>query len=390
MGVSFAYLSAGRMCLKRDGEPVVTVDSHYARQARERAVQIQQRNAWKTAGTGARFMSGGAVWGRGGPSEAVLRTQITGLTRGPGSGEVYYALETSDVSGVFLLRDAGAQEDRLFHTTDYHVAELSLRDDHEMLTCVVGYRDGSSNIGIMQSDGSGLTEVTQGDAIDRAPHWVPGCKNQLVFQSAGIGRTAQGLAMGQSPFAIHKVDTERGEVTCLAEDPDHDLLAPQLLADGTLYYIRRPYRGATPKLSPGRALLDFVLFPFRLFHALFQYLNFFSVSYTGKPLTTAGGQRQKMADVRQMMIWGNLIQADKSTQSAEEEVSALVPDSWQLVRRSPNGQTTTLAKSVVSFDLCKDGTLICSNGNAILHLGQDGTSQWLHKDKLIEHVVACE
>jgi hypothetical protein len=196
--------------------------------------------------------------------------------------------------------------------------------------------------------------------------------------------------MGLAPFAIHQADIARGEITCLLEDPKHDLLGPQLTPGGDLYYIRRPYQSQGGSWSPGRALLDLVLFPFRLLHALFQYLNFFTAAYTGKPLTTAGGERQRAADVRQMMIWGNLISADKSVRGGGEDASGLVPDSWQLVRQARSGSTTILAKGVLSFDLCEDQSLIYTNGSAIFHLDHSGAGKRLHEDKLIEHVVACD
>ena len=100
---------------------------------------------------------------------------------------------------MFVLCDSGEQEQRLFHTSDYRVADLCVRGDRKMMACAIRYREGTSNIAVMQADGSALTEVTQGDAVDQAPHWVPGSQNEIVFQSAGIGRNSDGLAMGLRP-----------------------------------------------------------------------------------------------------------------------------------------------------------------------------------------------
>ncbi len=55
---------------------------------------------------------------------------------------------------------------------------------------------------------------------------------------------------------------------------------------------------------------DVLLLPFRLIYAIFQFLNFFSSAlFTGHKLTAAGGPKSKEMDVKQMMIWGNLVRA---------------------------------------------------------------------------------
>ncbi len=70
---------------------------------------------------------------------------------------------------------------------------------------------------------------------------------------------------------------------------DLDLHTETNQVDGHLYYIRRPYE--VSHFSPRTALLDLVLFPFRLLRAVFHFLNFFSLVYSRKPLTTASGPK---------------------------------------------------------------------------------------------------
>jgi hypothetical protein len=92
---------------------------------------------------------------------------------------------------------------------------------------------------MMCGDGTDLREVTQGDSIDDAPRWAPASANELIFQSAAIGRNQASFAVTQGPFAIHKLNLDVGEVSTLAEDPQFDLLMPHLSSDGTLYYVVR-------------------------------------------------------------------------------------------------------------------------------------------------------
>jgi len=259
------------------------------------------------------------------------------------------------------------------------------------VACSVLHRDGTAALGLMNADASDLCEITEGDVRDQAPSFVPGPGRRIVYQSAGIGRDRNGLLGGVGTFAIHELDLDRGEVTTLLEDPKADLLCPRIANDGALLYIRRP-TAREHGFSVFRAFLDVVLFPFRLLFAILQYLNFFSARYTGKPLTTAGGPKQQGADIRQMMVWGNLLDAERTAkQSAEEgEPQALVPRSWKLVRRRPGGEPEVLAESVGFFDLCRDGSLLFTTGSAIYQLRADGSKERLHAAPLVEQVIALD
>jgi hypothetical protein len=275
MSYSYAYLSQGQLHLKLGDEPIRPVDSKFGESVRQRAAQIQNRNAWKTQGTGARFMSGGALWGRGAERDPLeTRIAITGVSSGCRPGELFYSLSTDEIGGVFLLRERATDELRLLHTADFRVRRLAAGPGQDSLACVIQRKGGQSCIAVMHSDGAELREVTQGDTIDDAPHWIPGSAREIVFQSAAIGRNSSGFAVTQAAFAIHKLDLEAGTVTVLAEDPKFDLLMPQIAADDSLYYIRRPYRDPNQSPSPWRAALDLVMLPFRLLYAVFQFPEF--------------------------------------------------------------------------------------------------------------------
>lgn len=332
-------------------------------------------------------MSGGALWGAKPHDPAALRIAIDGICNGCVGDELVYALHSDEISGVFRLRNKASEEERLLHTADFHVRRLHASRNRDRLACVLARKTGNSCIAIMRGDGSELTEVTQGDAVDDAPHWLPGASSELVFQSAAIGRDQNGLAAGQAPFTIQKLNLEAGEVVSLAEDPDHDLLTPQISLDGALYYIRRPYRSSHQTSGFLRALLDLVLMPFRLLYALFQYLNFFTARYTGNTLTSAGGARQKNGDLQQLMIWGNLIDAQKAAmQNGTHDRPALVPKTWELVRQSGNG-SEVVARSVLSFDLCGDGSVLYSDGSSVFLRNPLGRTETMAKDALIEQVI---
>jgi hypothetical protein len=384
----FAYLDQGKLRLHAGGAGM-TVESEFGRSLRERAAQIQHRHAWKSQGRGAQFMTG-MLWPEQMGDPSGFRIAITSVAQGRRPGELLYSLETNDVSGIFAV-DADGVELRLFHTADFRVRHIALSADRSTLAASIFQDAFTSNIGVMQAEGTNLLMATDGDSCDLAPRWAPGAGRRLVFQSAGVGRDGAGRVCGLGPFAVQELDLDSGVMELLAEEADCDLLGPQKTADGALYYIRRPYRSGREKMNPWQALRDALLFPFRMAYAVFQFFNFFSMRYTGKPLSTSKGAAQRQPDLKQMMIWGNLVDVDSAARQdrLDPEAPALVPSSWQLIRQCSSGRKEVLAKGVVSFDIAGDGSLLYSNGSAIHRIGAcGGQAERILVGKMIEQVTA--
>jgi len=380
---SLAYVSQGKLHLHGDADR--TIESAFGRSLRERAAQIHNRHAWKTAGRGAQFMRG-MLWPETGGDPSEFRILITSVSRGREPGELLYSLETDAISGLFLV-DATGFEQRLFHTADYRVRHIALSPSGDTLAVSVLHSNMTANLGVMNGDGSDFREISEGDSLDLAPRWVPGGK-YLVFQTAGLGRDAAGRFSGYGPFAVQQLDLDSGDLATLAEDADSDLLGPQLTPSGDLYYIRRPYAGKRKPVNPLTIMKDTLLFPFRMSYAIFQFFNFFSMRYTGKPLATARGAVGRTPDLKQMMIWGNLVDVDQARRenSGEADAPSLVPSSWQLVRQSAAGKDV-VAKGVLSFDLGPDGSVVCSNGSAVHRIQPDGKRERLLVGNMIEQVA---
>jgi hypothetical protein len=379
---SIAYVAGGKLHLKLGDAPVRSYESAFAQQVRDRHVEIHQRHSWKQEGRGARFMSG-LLWGGPERDPSLLRVAITSLARGAGAGELLYAMDTEGRTAVCLFRSEDGSERRLLHGAAERIRDLRVAPDGQRIACSVLHPDGTASIGIMSPDATDLHEVTEGDALDRFPCWLPGSGSRLVYQSAGIGRDGAGRLSGLGASEVHVLDLGAGTLETLASDSAYDLLCPQMDAQGTLYCLRRP-RETGRRGSLGRILLDFVLLPARLLYAVFQYLNFFSARYTGKPLTTAGGPRKQGADMRQMMVWSNLMQAETDG----EEPAATVPRDWQLVRIAARQRPEVVASSVLAFDLGADGSLVYSTGSAIHHLAGDGKHQRLLSEDRVEALVS--
>jgi hypothetical protein len=391
MDTPYAFIAQGVLhFLEKDGK-INAVESEFGKKVCERAFSIYQRNAWKREGTGAHFMSGGLIWAAG-QQQVSSRIQVflTGLAKGRLNGEWFYSLDTGSISGMFRM-PSDQTEQRLFHTSEFHMRHPSVHLETGEIACSLTNRDGSTNIAYMSDQGAGVTEVTEGDSMDLAPSWVPGTNRRLVFQSAGIARDSHGHFRGYGPFAIHSLDLDENRMNTLCEDPQLDYLWPKMELDGSLHFIRRPYVKPGLHFHWGRFLMDILLFPFRFLFAILQYCNFFTIRYTGKPLSTVGGARQRDMDLKRMMVQSNILNAAQAYQLEEkgkEEDTSLVPSSSQLIRRLPSGQEDVLAKGVLSFDLCSGGSILYSDGATVFRVDKEGRQVQLAKGQFIEQVVA--
>ena len=377
-----AFLSQRKLHVRQNGVTRM-LESEFERTVRERAASIERRHAWKTQGRGAMFAGG--VWAAQPGVPNHVPALLTGLSAAP-EGALLYSMETDAVSGIFLL-DACGVETRLFHTADFRIRHAALDSAGATLAATAFHKaDMRSNIAVLPLRGTEFSEVTEGDSFDQVPCWVPGPGRRIVFQSAGVGRDAAGRFAGLGPCAIQQFDLDSGELDEVVSEAGRDLLQPRQTADGALYYIRKPHESGAPTPSLLGSLKDATLFPFRMARAVFQYFNIFSMMYTGKPLVTRKGAVQRQMDPRQLFIYGNLAHAQMAT--PEDETQGLAPSSWELLRRSPGGQTETIAKNVLTFDLAGDGSVLHSDGAAITWLGPDGRSERVLKAELIERVLA--
>ncbi len=379
-----AWLAQGQLRMKAPGEPPRTIESQFAKGIRERAVRAQQRHGWKMGGQGERFLAGAMLWGRVPRDPAAIRANITSLCRGAAAGQVLYSLESDDFCAILALEKLGQEERRLWNKNDKRLSHLAMGPDGAM-ACSVIHKFGTANLAVRLDEDSGLSEITEGDSVDTAPCWVPDHPRRLVFQSAGIGRNRHGHFAGLGPFSIQQLDIDSGKMETLIEDPGWDFLTPQVDEAGRLYYIRRPYQTGR-ELSPWRMVKDFFLFPFRLLYAIFQFLQFFSMSYTGKKLTSADGTSARPMDIKEMIIWGNRVSANQASVETDETPD-LVPGTWQLMRQRPGYDPEVLAKGVLAYDLAPDGSIFYSNGSAIFLRDPGGKTERLHKDRLIEQVI---
>lgn len=378
----FAFLSNGNIFVRARGGAVEQLHSPYVQEAIDRRERARERNAWKQ-GTSFRIAAGGGMRDFQPADRPIIATSAT-YER---NGNLLYFLRDETIGALFRREAESGKELRLISRTNLQLSDLAPSPDGALLAAASLQTDGVSNIALLQADGSSYREVTGGDTLDTAPAWIPGAPNRLLFQSTGLARNEGGLIAARGNACILKLDMDSGSVSPILDDAGYDFLRPRVDPVGNLLFIRRPFR--TPSYGMGKMLTDTLLFPFRLLRAVFHYLNFFSLMYSRKPLTSADNPALQ-ADIKQILLQGRVVDAEKALRTARsvQGVPSLVPDNWELVRRDPYGNERVLATNVASYDFGADGTIVYSNGQGVFVLEQEGAARVALTDQLVSEVVA--
>jgi hypothetical protein len=366
-----AYLADGRIFIKEgDAEPNEILCT-FAENLKERMAKLHQKNDWKNSGGNP--MTGALVWGGNPFDEGHVGTAIAAIAPSDEDGELLYGLNTDDVAGIFLRPVLqNADEKRLIHTNESNIHTLSSPDSEGRIICSISGLGGLQNLSIYRSGSPGFTGITEGDSLDAAAAWIPGKDGHLVYQSAGIGRDGNGQWIDTGPASVEHLDTTRGEIHPLLGDRQHDYLSPQVSAEGKLYCIRRPYKGGG-RIGFGKFASGWLGAPFRLIGAIGSWL------ILGKSLNSAGGSKTNSPDLREMMMMGNQIDANKLREEAArrgDKNPDMVPKTWQLIETSASKPSPTearvIAKGVTAFHATPDGEIIYSNGSAIFKQSAGG------------------
>ncbi|MGH1485075.1 MAG: hypothetical protein ACRBCI_02570 [Cellvibrionaceae bacterium] len=298
--------------------------------------------------------------------------------------KLLYFLADDRMGGLFEFDFTEQQEKRLLHKQNLFYQSLSYNNNSNKLLFSQQYQNGIANIGISATDGSNIKELTGGDTLDSAPCWVQDTQDQILFQSSGLARGEHGNIIAYGPSSIMMLDLSTQEISPVLEHSNFDFISPKVAQHGDLYFIRRPY--TIPNYSYGNAFIDLIALPFRLLRTLFHYLNFMSLVYSEKPLTSASGPKVT-ADLKNILLKGKQIDAEKAlrTEKRIQGVPSLVPKSWQLIRKTRSGKEMIIAENVASFYLTDEDIIIYSNGIGIFEANEE-CHNVLARDKLINEI----
>ena len=183
-----------------------------------------------------------------------------------------------------------------------------------------------------------------------------------------------------------------GDLDVVISDPKFDFFKPKLDSSGNLYFIKRPYTHGDQRESPVTTLKDIVFAPFKIIRAIVGWLDFFTQRYTGESLKTTSGNnpaKSQQKSEEELFVEGNLIKAQQNlerNQKLGEKYPGTIPNSWELVKRSPSGNMTVLKKGVMSYAI-KDDQIFYSNGKYLVEILPDQSEKLLLEAKLISKIM---
>lgn len=376
------YISDGKLFSHSEAEKSVQIDSQYVDDMNARQEKSKKLAGWKEGTT---WDTSFAQMRGMGERHEESNIEFSSVTR-VGSEKLLYFLKGAGFGGLFEYGLETQKERRLVHRQNLDYRDLSRPNERSQVLLCSMQNGGNANIAMIEPEANTYQELTGGDTIDKAPAWVWGRPNQMVYQSQGLARDPQGYIKGVGPAEIILFDTQSGELDTVFADQDTDYLQPQISRGGSLYFITRPYEGAM--YTKSNALSDALFFPFRLLRAVFHYLNFFSLMYSRKPLTSAGGP-QTNKDPKDIVLQGRRIDAEKALRqnTGINGTPSLVPADWILVRCDEQGNQETLATHVASYSLGADDNIVYSNGCSVFYITPEGNHKKVLQEKLIDEVL---
>lgn len=390
--MNFKYISGGRL-YEYDGAATREICSTILESYKRKIKDSAERNEWKYTGSGAAFT--GSFRPGASPDDAVSAVYSQVSCVGEHRGEVIYAIDIDATNGIYRKSGDSGEEGIVLCSSNTRYMDFDIRGDMMTVSSAFG---GEANIGVMDLVNKKYVTYTEGNTLDVTPVWSRVSTDKIYFTSIGLpesnpfDRPVEEESYGQmlghmyaprsrgaerAPATVCVLDISRGTLDELLADDRFDFTHPMSTRDGTLYYIKRPYRPIEGRDSLG-CLVDIFMLPVRLFEALFGFLNVFSAKYSGKTLSRSDVRHR---DEKQLFIDGNLINAErelKANAKRGEKHPGIIPRSWELRRLMPNGEDVLVRAGVLAYKVDEEsGDILFSNGSSIIKLDKDGKEEKL-------------
>ncbi|MCI8817102.1 MAG: hypothetical protein HFF15_09780 [Angelakisella sp.] len=372
MAEMILFSNGERMGMIREGETFPLPSQRYQRY-REAMQEIRRQHQWKNSGTGALFM--GNLSGLAEDQEPAVRIGGMALL----DGLLYYTAFLGGVGGLYTKDplNPDAPEGVIVHRQGMNTAGLCWNGASFATTLLEGRE---RHLGFFTLPRGELTVVTQGETVEAGPSWSRDCQ-QVWFSSAGWGREAPGGEPVLGPRAICRLDANTMELTEVYAQPGRDCISPQEGEDGSLWFLRRPRR----EEQEGNTLADIAAAPGKVVRAMGGWLDLFTRRYAGESLRSGGGKAKQKPE-RDLIIEGNLINAQRAleeNQSQGEAYPGIIPRSWELVRLAPGGENPEVVqKGVLAYALAPGG-YVFSNGRHILRATGTGKPELLAEEGMV-------
>ncbi|MCI6501862.1 MAG: hypothetical protein MSA49_01330 [Clostridia bacterium] len=410
------YIAGGEMhSFDTDTQASSYISSPVLEDYRKRVRENAKRNEWKHAGSGAAFLSEGGEKALS-PEEAVMQIRAGIHALYVTEDAMDYALSIDDICGIYKHRPKEAQDGIIISDSNMRYTFFAKEPKSGRLAVCCEFA-GEIHLGLLLPGENHCSLITEGLSRERWPSWSEKVPDRLWFSECGLAASLpesdrkklksypqmvldslSQQAYTEGPFSISRFDTQAYEMIPVLSDPKQRIsyIKPHEAQDGFLYYIKKPYENGAEK-SGRPSIGDILLAPFRLIGALFGFMNFFTMKYSGKTLTKSGGaSKAKHPSEADLWIDGNLFHAEKEAQKNAREGDkhpGAIPRSYVLCRcplrdGSPAGPEEIIRRGIIAYHCLPDGSLLCSNGTYLLKLTPAGDGHYKETVLLKERAVS--
>lgn len=378
MQMKIFFLSDGEMMVYDNGT-VRRLHSERKAQYIRVARSLEERNAWKYEGAGAKFQQQMNPYEqRSRTAEASCQVRAVAAWK----GQLLYALTTPEIGGLYVKdpADDNAPESNWLSEREFRPAEMHVQGGQVVIALDSAL--GERHIAMMQGDAPRYEMLTQGDTQDSAPFLCADGRT-LYYASSGWARNENGMPLAKGPSALLRLDLRSGDLDEIAAADDADYLRPKTSPDGTLYVIRKPYKAEGPK-RPG--LIDKAKNIGAAVKGLGKLLQFMGdPEGAAKRTPRVAGQSAEAAQKR--MLEGVMLEIAAPKGSAEDDAGC-IPADWLLMRQTVDGHFEEVCKGVADYDFDGDA-LIYTDGRRIIRL-ENGKKTVLHKAVFIPRIVVSK
>ena len=382
--MKFLYENLGKFTY-REEQQEREYESDYLTHYIRSSTQISDKNAWKEKGFGAAFRGVSS----GDSTDRKIEASVNGIALADGQ-DFFYSITVDNMSGIFR-KNMSAERDsetHVIHSSDMEFYDLDYCAGSNLLAASVKNDPYSQNIALFDLCQGDYSILTDGDSLDRHPRFSQSAANTILFDSCGIGRDSSGNFVEYGPSSLYRLDTMTNNIEEIISAENRSLVCPKDDAQGNLYYIERPAKIREKKPN---IFIEVLLIPFKLIYAIYRFLESFTMLFTGKTFTSksSGDNPAKNKSEREIFFEGNLIEAEKNlkkNRKRREKFPGIAPDSWKLLRRTPDGSIQTMMNGVISFDVDADGNVLYTNGKNVLLIKKDGNMEKLADAALCKHV----
>ena len=97
-------------------------------------------------------------------------------------------------------------------------------------------------------------------------------------------------------------------------------------------------------------------------------------------------------ELDKVFLRGRMIDARDTMNDTKikKDEAPLVPGDWLLIKRSPQGVETEVAKSVLAYDFDREGNIVFTNGRATFRCSSGKSPEVIFKNKLTETIICLD